>query len=291
MKVINLKAAALAVGVLLVGAALPPFVHAFIPNKPGGQVFASPALSAEASAQATGTQTVPTSPVAETQSIVLQHTVAGQMVKFLHWDQAAKLPAGVIKIEAVPAQNALNVTAIPAGQAQVRAIVSSLDIEPRQVQIRIAYANVTEAVLGNSRIDFGLVPPSKTQSGSSGTVYVRSASGSPVVQLLQTLTKQSIVTQAPECTTTSECAALINFSSTLPSGRTTSTGISATPLVNNDASVTLALRLVLSDGPVKREISTLRKINNGDTIVLVMPSAAAQATGPNLVLFVTATVK
>lgn len=290
MKVIKIKYAALATATLVVGVSVPPLAHAFIPHKPGVQTVASPSLLAEKSAQVTGTQTALTAQVTGTQTIVLQHTVPVQIIDFLHWDQAAKLPAGVTKVEAVPAQNALTVTATPAGLGKVREILKLIDIEPRQVLIQTAFANVTEADLEASRVNFSLAPLDKPQAGSV-PVFVRYANGDPAARLLQTLTKRSAVNQAPDITTTNNSSAFVNFSTTLPSGQAKSTEISASPRINSDKSVTLALRLVLSDGSIKREISTLRTIKNGDTMVLVMPPTAAHVEGLNLVLFVTPTVK
>lgn len=290
MKLVKIKYAALAAVTLLIGASVPPLVHAFIPQKLGAQTVAAPSLSAEASTQATGTQAAPTFPAAETQRIVLQHTVAGEIVKFLHWDQAAKLPAGVTKIEAVPAQNALAVTATPTGFAKVREILKPLDVEPRQVLIQTAFANVTEADLAASGVNFSLVPLDKPRAGSA-PVLVRYASSNPAAKLLQTLTKQSVVNQAPDITTTNNVSAFVNLSTKLPSGQTESTEVSVTPRINTDNSVALALRLALSNDTVKCEVSTLRTIKNGDTVVLIMPPAGVQVAGLNLVLFVTSTFK
>lgn len=295
MKIIQVKVAALAACVVLGGAALPPIVRAFIPHKMGVQTIATPSPVQQTSASTTETQTALAAPATatqttKTQTIVLQHSGPVQFVKFMQWNQLEKLPAGVTKIEAVPAQNALAVTASSAGFATVLAMVKSLDIQVHRVQIRMVCGDVTEAVLGSSKITFGLNPLNRTQDGVSSTLYARAASGGPAVHLLQTLTKQSIIGKPLDITASSDSAANINFGSTLPSGQTTSKFILATPHANSDGSVTLALYITLSDGPAKSEISMLRVIKSGNTIVLVLPPASPES-GKNILLFVTPTLK
>lgn len=265
MKIVPLKSAALAACVVLAGIALPS--------------LAAPSPLAETSSHATGTQT-----------IVLQHSVTAQIVQVLHWDQAAKLPVGVTKVDAVPAQNALAVTATSAGFAKVREILKVLDIEPRQVLIQTAYADVSEADLEASGIKFDWVPQDQPEADSV-PVLVRYASGDLVARLLQTLIKQSAVNQLPDITTANNNSASVDISTTLPVGQTKSTKFSVTPRINSDNSITLALRLALSDGPVKREISTLRTIKNGDTVVVVIPPGASPGNGKSILLSVTPTLK
>jgi len=67
--------------------------------------------------------------------------------------------------------------------------------------------------------------------------------------------------------------------------------LAATPHVNGNGSVTLALHPTLSNGTVTHEINTLRRVKNGDTVVMVMPPIASQTGGQNPLLFVTPTVK
>ncbi len=295
MKVITLKYATLAAAALIVGASVPPLAHAFIPHRIEVKTLAVPVMRAETSAQAAGTPPVSRTPAAETQSVetqslLLQHVVPADVIKFMHWEQAAELPAGVTKVESGPAQNALTVTATPAGQTQVQAIVKILDIEPRQVLIQTAYAHVTGGDLRASGIRLDFVPPGQSQAGVV-LAYYQFASGSPAARLLQALTKRGAVDQQPELTTTNNVSAKISMSTTFSATKTQSTELDVVPRINSDVSVTLALHAITLNGTVKREISTLRTIKNGDTIVLVVPPAASSASGNNLLLFVTPTVK
>ena len=297
MKIIQVKVAAVAACIVLGGAALLPLAHAFVPHKPDVQTVPAPSLLQVTSAQATGTQTASvaqatTAQATKTQTIVLHHSGSVQFFKFMQWDQSEKLPAGVTKIKAVPTKNALAVTATSAGFATVLAMVKSLDIQVHRVQIQMACGDVAKAVLGSSRITFGLTPLDKTQDGVSSTLYAPSASGGPAIQLLQTLTKQSIIKKGLDITARSDSAIHINFASTLPSGQATSNkSILATPHANSDGSVTLALYIMLSDGSGKSEISMLRTIKSSDTIVLVLPPAVSSENSKNILLFVTPTLK
>lgn len=292
MKLIKIKAAALAAAVLIVGASVPPLAHALSSHKSGMQAFTTPAVRTEASAQAAGTspasaaQTTGTRSV-ETQSLVLQHTVPGQIIKFLHWDQAAKLPAGVTKIEAVPAQNALAVTATPAGQAKVQEIIKRLDIEPRQVLIKSGFARVSDAQLKASGINFTVAPTNKTSLKPTLAFYTSSP---PAIQLLQTQAKPGTVIQAPDITTTNDVTASIQISTTLPSGKELQQ-LTVTPHINSDGTITLVLHPVFAEGDVKHEVIATRTIKNGNTEVIAMPLVAPEAAGENMLFFVIPTVK
>ncbi len=54
--------------------------------------------------------------------------------------------------------------------------------------------------------------------------------------------------------------------------------------------MTLALHLVLLDGTAKREIKTLRTVQNGDTMVLAMPASDPAKGKGSLLLFATPTI-
>jgi len=267
MRIIKLKVAALAAGLVLGGVALPPLV----------KVLASPVPPTEPAAQA-----------ARTQILLLQHTVAGQVLRFMHWDHSANLPGGVTQIKSLPAQNALAVTATPAGLAKVQEIVKALDIEPRQVLIKFALAHPSDADLKASGIKFELA---LLDGPSLKPVFVKYATGNPVVQFFQTLTKQGVVRLAPDITTTDDVKAIINFSNSFPAQEAESLTFSVMPHVNGDASVTLTLHLIISSGTVTHEINIIRPVKNGDTLVIVMPPVASQSGGKNLLVFVTPTVK
>ena len=262
MKLIKIKFAALSAGLLLAGASVPPLVHALDAQTPSA-------------AQATVTQT-----------IVLQHIVPVDLLKSLHWDQTANLPAGVTKIQALPAQNALAVTATPAGFAKVGEIVKQLDIEPRQVKIVSAFAYASDADLKASGIKFDQVPVNEP----SQKMYRFYATGSRVAQFLQTLTKQRAVTEE-DITTTNNVTATISRSDAAPSRKARVQQFTVTPHINGDDTITLGLHWGFSDGTVNRGISTTRTVRNGDTMVIVIPPAASQAAGENTLFFVTPTVK
>lgn len=266
MKVIKVKLAALAAVLVLGGVVLPPLVR----------VPAAPAPPPEPAAQA-----------ARIQTISLQHTVAADVLKLMHWDHSANLPTGVTQIQSLPAQNALAVTATPAGLAKVQEIVKSLDVEPRQVQIKFALAHPSDADLKAAGIKFELAP--LDQPGLKPG-FVRCATGDATARFFQTLTKHGSVTLGPEVTTTDNVEASINISTTASEQKVESLIFAATPRVNGD-SVTLALHPVFSVGGVTHEINTFRTVKSGDTLVIVMPPVASQADGKNLLLFVTPTVK
>jgi hypothetical protein len=222
------------------------------------------------------------------QTLLLQHVVPGDILKALHWDKAAGLPAGVTNVYALQSNNSLLVRATPAGFAQVRDLVRVLDVEPRRVQIRFALAHATDAGLKASGVIFESAPlPSLLTVPMPDTKY---ATGNGVAALLQALTRQGAVTQSPVLTTSNNVDAGVTFSTPSQSLGVASVTFAATPRVNSDDSVTLVLHPSFSDGTVKREIRTLRTVRSGDTMVLVLPSPIPDAGGKNLLLFVTPTL-
>ncbi len=237
------------------------------------------------------------------QTILLQHTVPGDILKALHWDQSAQrfdstAPVrveGVTQISAQPATNSLSVVATPSGLARVQQLVKILDIAQRQVQIKFALAHVTDAGLKVSGLAFDSGPvPNLLILPIPDTKY---AAGSGVATFLQTLAKQGAVTQAPTVTTMNNVDAsltltTVDASLSLPTSSrlqvVSSATFAATPRVNSDDSVTLALHPVFQDGAAKREIKTLRTVKSGDTLVMVMPPDTAG--GKHFLMFVTPTI-
>ncbi len=203
---------------------------------------------------------------AAAEKIVLQHVIPGDVIKKMHWDQAAALPVGVTQVVPVPLQNALLVTATPAGFAQVSEIVTSLDVAPRQVQVKFALAYVSDTDLKAA----GLGPDQ----------YV---TGLPAARFLRTLTQQQALAASTTLTAPSSENASMSFSY---SSKTPLT-FGVTPRVNLDNSLTLALDVSLPEGTIKNEIHTVR---SGDTLVIVKPPASPGANEKSMVLFVIPTL-
>jgi len=277
MKLIKMKLAALAAVVALGGTALPPLAHAISPHKTALQIPAAPTPLAAPAAQADGAKT-----------LLLQHISPVAVLSLLHWDHPANLPAGVTRVQSLPAQNALAVVATPAGLAKVREIVKILDIEPRQVQIQCAYAPASDADLKASGID--LQSASQTEAGLK-PLSVTSGAGNRASRFLEALTKWGTVTQGLVITTTSDVQASISLSSTAPAQEVELLTFAATPRINSDNSVTLALHLIFAINNVRHEINTFRTVKSGDTMVIVMSPAASRADRRSRLLFVTPTIK
>lgn len=226
------------------------------------------------------TPAAPSVSVSGAQTIVLQHVVPGDILKMMHWDLPSKLPAGVTQIVSVPTQNALLVTATPAGLAQVREIARLLDIVPRPVQIKFALASLSETDLKASGLGFSFVPLTASDLHQG---FVRYTGGPLADRLLQTLVNKQAVTEVADITTNNNVAASAALSVTsLP---LISQQISVIPRINADDSLTLNLHAAFSQGAKKREVSTITTLKSGELLVLVMPPAT---TGEqNLLLFVT----
>ncbi len=208
---------------------------------------------------------------AATEKIVLQHVVPSDVIpsdviKQMHWDQPANLPAGVTQVLPVPLQNALAVTATPAGLAKVQEIVKVLDMAPRQVQVKFMLAYVLEADL--------------KAAGLGSEQY---ATGLPAVRFLQTLTEQKAISASTTLTTANN----MNAGMSLYYGPRTPLTFAVTPRVNIDNSLMLALDAAVPEGTIKHEIHT---VQSGDTLVIVKPPASLNAAEKSVVLFVIPTL-
>ncbi len=236
------------------------------------------------------------------QTLLLQHVVPGDILKTLHWDKAAGLPAGVTNVYALQSNNSLLVRATPAGFTQVRDLVRALDVEPRRVQIRFALANAIATDLKASGIRFDLIPyPIPPHPAESDLGY---AAGSVVAPLLQKLTKKGVVTLGPVVTTSNNVNASVSLSGGQPLPAlpdVEALTFAATPRVNSDDTVTLVLhpqatwRVAGKTNPdgtpatATGDIESTRTVRSGDTLVFTNLFHGA-AGSSQLLLFVTPTL-
>lgn len=235
----------------------------------------------------------PSVPAVQAQTLNLQNVVPSDLLKSLHWDQNAQkfdsaAPVrveGVTRISALPATNSLSVVATPDGFTKLRTLVRLLDVEPRQVQIKIVRANATDADLKASGLVFESAPlPSLLDMPMSDTKY---AAGNGAASFLQTLTKQGAVTEYTTIITSNNVSTSATI--TNPIAQVSST-LAVTPRINSDDSVTLDLHPVFQEGTVRREIKTLRTVKGGDMMVIVMPPNPRVVGSKSLLLFVTPTI-
>ena len=277
--------------------ALMPDYRAFLPVcLLLGALFCAPPTLADAPA-------APAAPdVVQAQRLVLRHAVPGEIVKALHWDQRASLPPGVTDITSLPISSSLLVQATPAGLVEVQELVKLLDIAPRPVQIRMALARATEADLKASGIDFVLFPYPAAPRTRAGY-----ATGKDVARFAEALQRRGAIVQSSGVFTFNNKEANLSLSGgqaipALPNVETFS--FAATPRVNSDDTLTLALRPKMSWraagktaplGLLARnqswDLETLRTLRSGDTLVIsnLFPGATG-VKGDQLLLFVTPTL-
>jgi general secretion pathway protein D len=229
--------------------------------------------------------------------------------------QQAPLPDGVARIFALQSNNSLLVEATPAGYQLVRQIVKILDVAPRQVEIKVEFVTASVTDVDALGVNFDLVPypgleiASGQGSGSfGGTIsgleptFLQYATGNVVAQLFQTLTRtRGKVVQAPMITTTNNVTATIQVNTQIPffttgvtsnggvAGGTTqstqanfltlTTGLTITPRINSDDTVTMNLAPQITDTTgqpsvggipptVQQTLTTLRTVHSGETMVL-----------------------
>lgn len=248
------------------------------------------------SAGPTLAQSAPAAP----QTIVLQHTVPGDLLKSLHWDNAKELPAGVTQITAVSATNALAVIATPDGLAQVREIVSLADIAPRQVKVEYTLTGLTAADVKASGIDFEVIPVPGVVGRQPGEM--KYASGKKVTAFLRTLQARKFSLASSTVTTTSNgetSLTLSSFPSSLPNLETLN--FAFTPRIGDDGIDILTLRPLAtwrvpeepnaSGIPATRTegLTSERSVRDGETLVFINLFAGAAGKEKQFALFVTPT--
>jgi general secretion pathway protein D len=229
--------------------------------------------------------------------------------------QQAQLPEGVARIFALQSNNSLLVEATPEGYNTIRQIVKILDVAPRQVQIKVEFVTASVTDVDALGINFDLVPyPGLEVSSGQGTgsfggtvsglqpTFLQYATGNIVAQLFQTLTRtRGKVVQAPLITTTNNVTATIQINTQIPffttgvvsnggvAGGTTqssqanfltlTTGLTITPRINSDDSVTMNLAPQITDTTgqpsvggipptIQQTLTTLRTVRSGETMVL-----------------------
>ena len=227
----------------------------------------------------------------------------------------AQLPAGVARIFALQSNNTLLVEATPDGYNLVKQLVKILDIAPRQVQVKVEFVTASVTDVDALGINFDLVPyPGVEISSGQGTgsfggtvsglapTFLQYATGNIAAQLFQTLTRtRGKVVQAPLITTTNNVTATIEINTQIPffttgvvsnggvAGGTTqsstanfltlTTGLTITPRINSDDSVTMNLAPQITDTTgqpsvggipptIQQSLTTLRTVRSGDTMVL-----------------------
>ena len=222
------------------------------------------------------------------------------------------LPDGVNRIFALQSNNSLLIEATVAGYQTVKNLVRILDIAPRQVQIKVEFVTASVVDVDNLGVNFDLVPypgvELATNQGSSAVVttaqptFLQYATGNIVAQLFQTLVRtRGKVVQAPIVTTTNNVQANINVFTQIPFFTSSSiitgglnnntvnnntanfitlnTGLTITPRINSDDSVTMNLAPQITDvtgqpsvggipPTITQSITTLRTVRSGDTMVL-----------------------
>ncbi len=136
--------------------------------------------------------------------LALHNIVPDMVLSLLHWNQGGALPEGVKQITSLPKENALLVVATPAGLAKVQEIIKSVDVAPRQVQVKMALANVPQATINALGVNFVLVPQNETKENSP-SVPLQYLDGNIAVELFKAFTKQGRVVEAPETAATPSC--------------------------------------------------------------------------------------
>lgn len=234
------------------------------------------------------------------QTIVLQHTVPGELLKSLHWDNAKELPAGVTQITTVPASNALAVVATPDGFTQVKEIVALADIAPRQVKMEFALAALTDAQLKGLGIRFDPPAiPASTHAKATPTGY---ASAAATAAFLRKLHTRGVPVQSMTMTTTSNVDGSATFTGGISLPHLDGVTFAATPRVGDDGAVTLLLhpqalghvagnaRLLGTSVATMEEARLMRTVRAGQTVVLTPLFTDMADPHKRFVLFVTPTV-
>lgn len=177
------------------------------------------------------------------------------------------------------------------------------DSAPPQVQVKVAFARVSTADLDRSGVTFDRVPlASPTAKPAPEGTSLRYVTGSAATRLFQALlhTRGKIV-QAPLATTPNNVGATVQICTQVPDGKAgflaILTGLTITPRVNSDDSVTLFVAPEAADGNTGTpatgpQATILRTIRSGDMMALDGSpfSSGKPVSGQELLVFVTPTI-
>ena len=213
-------------------------------------------------------------------------------------------PQGVTQIISNDADNSLLVEYDDqADLERLRELIKLLDIAPKQVIIRAEFVIVNLSDVDAFGIDWRFSPSGNTDvqippaNSSAPTITLAYGSGNAVANLRAALTRttQNVI-QAPIIGTMNNVPASVNFTTTITVSIsqnifnnngivtqnqlipvTATNGISVTPHINGDNSITMALTPQLNDVQTTADggftntsqaIRTTRRVQNGETMVL-----------------------
>lgn len=214
-------------------------------------------------------------------------------------------PQGVTNIISSDATNSLLVEydGDVADVERLRELIRLLDVAPQQVQVRVEFVSVNLADADSFGVDWRFSPAGNLDvqippaNSTTPTITLAYASGNAVANLRAAMTRTTQnVFQAPIITTLNNSQGSIFFTNqvSVPQATnvvnnngivtgnsfvtfTASNGITVTPHINGDGSITMALAPQLSsvqpaaDGSIQgttQQVQTIRRIQNGETMVL-----------------------
>jgi general secretion pathway protein D len=220
-------------------------------------------------------------------------------------NSASLRPDGIKSIISDEQDNSLLVQGDADGIQQLRNIIQLLDVPAKQVQIKAEFITASVATVNQFGINFQLVPApnlstSFTGSTVAGSSVVEFSQGNLVAEMQAQLSvDDSKVVSAPLITTTNNTAATIQFNEQIPyvtsttsvngaGGNATtsgvaflavSSGLTVTPQINGDNSVTMILNLPstttnpsadasLPPTTTTQVVHTIRTVANGETMVI-----------------------
>ncbi len=218
------------------------------------------------------------------------------------------LPEGVDRIISYDANNTLLVQGDAEGIEELRALIRFLDVAPKQVSIKVEFVQLNITDSDQFGIDWqfkfanNIDTAIPSQGGSTPTLTLAYASGNTVANLRASLLRNTgNLIQSPIIATTNNTAASVAFQdsqpvfisqtlfvqgagaqqTTQPVNVTASNGLSVTPHINGDNSISMALAPQLQrnnvvNGPnnsqgiaqTTQRLTTYRTVQNGETIVL-----------------------
>ncbi len=213
-------------------------------------------------------------------------------------------PEGIQSIIADDQDNSLLVQGDAQGITELREVISLLDVPAKQIQVKAEFITASVSKVDQFGINFELVPApnistSFTGSTVQGSTVVEFSQGNLVAEMQAQLSQDtSKVVSAPLITTTNNTPATITFNEQIPyiqgttsvngSGTATTatgtaflnvtSGLTVTPQINGDNSVTMDLNLPntttnpnaggLPPTVTNQTVHTLRTVANGETMVI-----------------------
>ncbi|MCW3061218.1 MAG: S-protein secretion component [Capsulimonas sp.] len=251
-----------------------------------------------------GAHASPAAPAdAGSHELALRAATPQSVIETFHWNKPENLPEGVTSVAAAPAGKALVVVGTDTGFHNVQEMVQMLDVPERSVQMRVQFVSAKTWDVTSSGVPLtllGKAPDKKTAATimAGADTRIQQASGDGVAKLLAALTKSGGSLSASTVTAVCNTEVSANLSAAPKLPLFLGGSVFITPRVNEDNSITLFLRPVVTRRSItnanKEEVEETKlvaKVGGGEPILIGnLARGGGRIADQELLVFITPTI-